>query len=172
MPMEDRMIDEYITGWYALNIHRKNGITDGDWHQVMWDRVSDYPNPLITMGGSTHIIDTQKLWKDYDIYSLHEEFKNDTVYLDFALLEVMKEKIEQHSVVDIYVAGHERAVLDLVYSSLKRHNEIINLDQIFDDHIGDRKAIQRIVERLNIMCGLFKYEKTIALVKHWMQTWA
>lgn len=134
--MEHLSIEKYITGQYALNIHHAD-IEDeptGDWHGFIWDNIKELPHKDVTYAGKGCFIDTFNIWGNFGIY-------DDTKHLmeNFILKE------------DTYVADYYRAILDMIYSSLKKYGKIYHLNCITHDHLDNEHQVMLVINKLQLL---------------------
>jgi len=141
----------YITGQYALNIHPENCKTTGDWHSGIWDKISVYPSKHIKIAGSVTDLNTNNIWGDYGVYDGREELQNIGI------------KIMYNSV---YIANHNRAILDMLYDYVVNVGIIFEIDNASNEYLGDR---ENIIEMLKMSKMIVKYlnEKQLHIFNMW-----
>jgi hypothetical protein len=125
----------YITGIYALNLHHPE-IADeptGDWHGNIWDEIRALPDKRVTYGGVGEEIDTLNVWGGFGI--------NDETEM------VRKMGIEANGGI-VFIADKYRAVLDLLYYMLKKHEEPLNMNGILDDWFDTEEQKEVIIKMI------------------------
>lgn len=145
-------MDKYITGQYALNIHHsgKKDEPSGDWHGAIWDNIKELPHKDVKYAGEGCFINTFHIWGDFGVYDDTEHLKN----CNF----IIKEK-------NVYVADYYRAILDMVYESLMKYNEIINLNCITYDCLDNDEQVMLVVNKAKILEKYLNSSQIIELKK-------
>jgi len=117
IPPTDRQ--HYITGIYALNVHAPDGSdTSGDWHDVFhWREGLDYPAE-VWVAGHEPSSDTNPIYGDMGVYEGKDRL---------ASLEI------DPAIHEVWIADHFRAILDMLYRSLKRYDAVYNLNGATED---------------------------------------
>ncbi|MBQ7262087.1 MAG: hypothetical protein IJR14_00055 [Synergistaceae bacterium] len=96
----------YISGYYALNLPAPED-TSGDWHfSSVFYRYEEDPGP-VTLAGEGERIDTNAIWGDWGIYCCDDSLRRRAL------------KAPSPS----YAANHFRAILDLLYESVRDGKE-------------------------------------------------
>jgi hypothetical protein len=116
LPVPPTPPDTYITGLYALNITSPDDDTSGDTHGhiFFWNPSKGTP-PKMTLAGPGQEINTASFWSDFGIYEGRERLRKMRLPLP-------------RNVKNIYIANHYRAILDLIYHSLVRYEDILALN--------------------------------------------
>ena len=141
----------YITGQYALNIHPENCKTTGDWHGGIWDNISIYPSEHIKTAGSITGLNTNDIWGDYGIYDGKEELQNIGL------------KIEYNPV---YIADHNRAILDMLYDYVVNVGIIFEIDNASNEFLGDRENINEML-KMSKLIEKYLNEKQLYIYNMW-----
>ena len=124
--------ERYITGIYALNVQAPER-TSGDWHDVFhWQDGRGRPRQ-VTLAGDAEI-DTTPIYGDLGIYEGRDR-------LVARGLEVPAD-MEQ-----VYLANHFRAILDLLYRSLTRWGQVLNLTDATTDWLDTRQQGEFVLEQ-------------------------
>jgi hypothetical protein len=135
---------EYITGFYALNIHHPGSKREptGDWHGSIWKPIREVPHKDVTYAGIGRPINSFALWGNFGIYEEKEFFETNRIKIVSG---------------PVFVADYYRAVLDLLYHSLMTYGDILNLNCATDDYFdtGDQKDIilSKIEEARTVLSG-------------------
>jgi hypothetical protein len=124
--------ERYITGIYALNIPAPEGTT-GDWHDVFyWRQGIDRPRTILLGGGDE--VDTNAVYGDLGVYEGRAQL-------------VAKGLTVPVGVTEVYVANHFRAILDLVYRSLRRYGRVLNLRGATTDWLDTPEQQQYVLDQ-------------------------
>lgn len=119
IPPTDRQ--HYITGIYALNVHPPED-TSGDWHDVFhWREGLDRPGK-IWIAGRDSFPDTNPIYGDMGIYDGTDQIRLKNLDIDSSIKE-------------IWIANHFRAILDMLYRSLKLTSEVHGLRGATEDWV-------------------------------------
>lgn len=117
IPPTDRR--HYITGIYALNVHAPDGSdTSGDWHDVFhWRDGLDHPAEVWVAGHEPNS-DTNAIYGDMGVYEGKDRLSG---------LEI------DPNIQEVWIADHFRAILDMLYRSLKRYDQVHGLRGATED---------------------------------------
>ena len=126
----------YITGKHALNIHPENNLTVGDWHEGVWSNINVFPSKHITMGGIYSKHNTMEIWGKYGIYSGKKYIENKGIKTD---------------VDSIYIANHQRAILDMVYIYLNELGMIWEVENASLQYLADKNSIREMLEKSELI---------------------
>lgn len=129
--------DRYISGGYALNIPAPEG-TCGDWHDV-FHFPPDAPQRArqVHLGGSDWV-DTNHIYQDLGVY----EGRYNVLRKGLELPEGMTE---------VWVANHFRAILDLIYRSLQRFDDVYGLEAATTDWLDTPEQQTYLLEQAALM---------------------
>jgi hypothetical protein len=133
----DNLINEYITGQYALNIHHPEITNEptGDWHGFIWDNIKELPNKNIIYAGIGHEINTFEIWGYNGIFNDKKHFE--------------KQGFIIHTP-EVYIANYYRAVLDRLFFNLKKYEEILNLYGVTEDCFDTIQQKLFIIKNINL----------------------
>lgn len=145
---------EYITGMFALNIHHLQNKDEpsGDWHGFIWDAITELPNTDVTYAGKNHAINTFDIWGDFGIFD-----DTDTFLKKKIILKTKK----------IFIANYYRAILDLLYFSLSKYEDVLNLNCATDDYFDTEEQKQLIIEKINF-ANTHISPKAVLNLKKWI----
>ena len=146
IPPTDRQ--HYITGVYALNVPAPEGTT-GDWHDVFhWQADRERPR-TVTLGGSQEI-DTNPIYGYLGIYEGRDRLLDKRLEIPPGMNEV-------------YLANHFRAMLDLLYRSLRRHGRVLNLTGATTDWLDTAEQQEFVLVQATRMADQFDADTQRAL---------
>jgi hypothetical protein len=131
-------ISKYISGLHSLNVDLGDG-TGYDWHFMnYW---LDGSNPIKTYGSGS-LTDTNPFYGYYGIADRSAELR----------------KIGINAKV-VFMANHHRAILDLVYESLIRHEQIGYAKGCVGDYFFDKKDIFELFYQLILMLEILDEDR-------------
>jgi hypothetical protein len=142
----------YITGTTALNVpFPEEGY--GDWHFIEAFHGRGAKTPKIFLAGDGEKWNTNAIFGNFGIYECSEKLR--------------KLGIDVPAGKKIYVAGHYRAVLDMLYRTIKQgyYPSHLDIDQWFDNENQKKILIQKIKEMKNHLS-----QTEWSLVEQWLQT--
>lgn len=140
----------YISGLYALNVRAPEGTT-GDWHDVYhWRAGIDNPRKVTLAGDGTEI-DTNPIWGNFGVY----EGKSKLIQSGL----IVGADIER-----VYIANHFRAILDLLYYSLKKYGEVHNLSGAANDWLDTQKQKELLLGKAEQLSDIFDGKSLVALL--------
>ena len=153
MSLSDKF-DKYITGQFALNIHHLNDPNEptGDWHGFIWNNIKELPCDELTYGGKGLEIDTIDIWGDFGIRNEYDHFLNKRIILNTS---------------QIFAANYYRAILDMIYLSIKKYNDILFLNCTIYDHLDNDEQANVIFEKLE-MLKIGKEKDIINKIDKWI----
>jgi len=131
----------YITGMYALNVPAPEG-TSGDWHDVFfWREGIDEPC-VVDLAGDGMDWNTNSIFGNYGIYEGKDRLlrKGLTVSDDIA---------------EVYLANHFRAILDLLWHSLRKYEVVLNLTGATDDWLDTPEQKELLLSKALLLSGVF-----------------
>jgi hypothetical protein len=133
---------EYITGIYAMNVHHKWMANEptGDWHDVVWEGITELPDSKVSYGGVGHLIDTTAVWGNFGIF-------DDTK--TFYRMGITVKKGE------VYIADYYRALLDLLYYGLCAYEDLLNLNGVTEDWFDTARQKELIIRMIQKEQGRF-----------------
>jgi hypothetical protein len=122
-------IQKYITGMYALNVPAPEG-TSGDWHDVFFWRDGIDEPCAVDLAGDGAEWNTNPVFGDYGVYEGKDRLEGKGLYVG-------------EDIAEVYIANHFRAILDLLYQSLKKYEVVLNLTGATDDWLDtpEQKAL-------------------------------
>jgi hypothetical protein len=145
--------DRYISGLYALNVRAPEGTT-GDWHDVWhWRGGIDSPRSVMLAGVDTEA-DTIPIYGDFGIYEGKNCLADSGLDVDSDISEV-------------YIANHYRAILDMLYRSLKKYGEVYNLSGATNDWLDTDEQKALVLSRAKLLENLFDGKASVAL-QNWI----
>jgi hypothetical protein len=153
--MNTGSIKEYITGFYALNIHHPDDKHEptGDWHGFIWEPIKELPHKNVTYAGVGHDINSFDVWGTFGIYDDREFFekKHIRVITDY-----------------VFIADYYRAVLDMLYHSLKTYESVLNLHGATEDYFDTEKQKYIVLNSMDKTRG-FLSKKANKNLDNWIE---
>lgn len=143
----------YITGIAALNLPAPEG-TSGDWHFSTVFYGDDLTTMDLQLAGDDEALNTNYIYGQYGIYECSAAMKRAGL--------VIPERI-----FDVYAANHFRAILDMLYWSLIRHDRIIGLIGASEDWLDTQDQKNLLFEKATLLAP-FLQEKGQAELQSWI----
>jgi hypothetical protein len=142
----------YITGKEALNLEPPEG-TSGDWHfsSVFFD-VSDSTR-VVSRAGDGETVNTNHIYGQYGIYECSSVLRKYG-------LSFNGEKA--------YAANHFRAILDMLYKSLKKHGEIVALKGATEDWFDSDEQKRLLLDKAEEMIPHLSEREQLEL-RNWIE---
>ena len=136
--------ERYISGLHALNIPAPEG-TFGDWHDV-FHHPEDAPDRAwkLQLGGSDWV-DTNHIYQDLGVYQGLDNILHKGLQVPDDMTEV-------------WVANHFRAILDLIYRSLQRFDDIYGLEAATTDWLDTPEQQTYLLEQATLMLPHLSHE--------------
>ena len=125
----------YITGVYALNLHPPNN-TSGDWHfgQVFYYINENDFDFSVQLAGEDEFCNTNPIYGDYGIYE--------------GIVMVKKlGLIISPEITEIYIANHFRAILDMLYKTIKKYGREIGLQCATDEFLDTTEQKEEVLSQ-------------------------
>jgi hypothetical protein len=143
----------YISGLYALNIQSPEGTT-GDWHDVYhWREGIDKPKKIMLAGTGAET-DTNPVFDDFGVYEGKSRLTQSGIKVN--------DDIER-----VYIANHFRAILDMLYHSLKEYGAVYNLSGATNDWLDTDEQKELVLSKAMLLTDLFSSKALIAL-RNWI----
>lgn len=119
-----------------MNLAAPEG-TSGDWHDVFhWQDGAEQPRQ-VTLAGMGDI-DTTPIYGDLGIYEGRDRLVAQGLDIPAGMQRV-------------YIANHSRAILDLLYRSLRRWGRVLNLTGATTDWLDTREQGERLLEQATLL---------------------
>jgi hypothetical protein len=146
-------INTYITGQYALNIHAPE--TSGDWHGFIFYMPEGLEKPhTIDLAGDGLEWNTNPIYGTYGIYEGRD-------YL-------LKNYKINDDITEVYIADHFRAILDLLYDSLKNYEVVLNLNGATNDWLDTQEQKDELLSKARFLEDVFTGKARCSLDK-WIE---
>ena len=126
---------------YAINLPAPEGTT-GDWHEVFFWRAGIDEPCSVDLAGEGTDWNTNPIYGDYGVY----EGKN---------ILIKKGLYVKDDINEVFIANHFRAILDLLYNSLKKYKVVINLTGATDDWLDTPEQKAELIEKARLLSDVF-----------------
>lgn len=105
----------YLTGLPALSLPAPEGTTgDSNFMSVFYDINKSGKKLNLQLAGEAQVLNTNHIYGEYGIYECSEGMRKLGLYIP-------------EEIAVVYAANHYRAILDLLYDSLRTHQQVIGL---------------------------------------------
>lgn len=145
----------YISGKHALNLPAPEG-TSGDWHMraVFYDITGDNSSLSLLLAGDGETLNTNHIYGSYGIYECTDAMKRCGLNVP--------EGTEN------YAANHFRAILDMVYNTLKKHSRVVGLQCSTDEWLDTQAQKKELLTQALKMKPFLTAQEQVELDK-WIE---